>query len=160
MGTGDLPKGRRGPARIGRRPAEAQAGAAPASCATGRQPTGSIVAAEGQENAGDGHPERRRPASRVGLDLRVQVRQDHRTLHYPDTDLFIDDLRSALAFTDEAMEANVQLSPAVFDACRSNETARSLVIVRALRGVWLDNAAASCRTRSSPPCSRGSAWSQ
>ena len=56
-------------------------------------------------------------------------------LDYADTDRFIDDLRTAWERPIQSKEANVLLSPAVFDADRSDETARGLANVERMRGV-------------------------
>jgi hypothetical protein len=54
-------------------------------------------------------------------------------LDYADTDQFIADLRTAWERPIQSKEANVLLSPAVFDADRSDETARGLANVEQVR---------------------------
>ena len=79
------------------------------------------------------------PAVSVSVFKSKYARTVEAMLDYADTNRFINDLRAAWERPIQAKEANVLLSPAVFDADRSDETARGLANVEQVRGVWLDN---------------------
>ena len=79
------------------------------------------------------------PAVSVSVFASKYAKTVEALLDYADTDRFIDDLRTAWERPIQSKEANVLLSPAVFDAGRSDETARGLANVEQVRGVWLDN---------------------
>jgi hypothetical protein len=100
------------------------------------------------------------PAVSVSIFESKYARTVEALLDYADTDRFIDDLRTAWERPIQSKEANVLLSPAVFDAGRSTRPpAASRTSSRCGASGWTTTAA-TCRTRSSPPFSRGSEWSR